>query len=452
MALCNFCIRKETRYNRHFVLPFTCFECSNNGDYYVDTDKDDNEGNNNGDIIYVDSQGKNITINESTELCIISETDGASKNIPTQTEIDTSDFKDSLLASLYSQVEFLKQVIVEKDRQIEEGNMHIRAFLSGDINIYNVRARSNDVTISSDASTVDTSTSETSFNSNVNSSEFSYPDVSLQTVSRFPDDDYNYDGESKVTDEEIFLDLHQQFLQFQIMEAERKKEIENKMKTQLVEIRSLKHVEYEAQLNDDNNKAGENSFKIDRGLKPIPESSNLEFLHDDKSKDMNEVKPWLNGTCLVMGSSLLNGLKEQLMGPRFKVRPFPGALIEDFYNFAIPFIKKKPSSIILMAGSNDSVSKNKSSNSILEELLRLKSALQSKFQCNVILTYPSYRFDDKRANATLRNLRNYLLDLNIPVISNDNITDIHIGKRGLHLNERGSGKLAANYLSYMRRH
>ena len=148
----------------------------------------------------------------------------------------------------------------------------------------------------------------------------------------------------------------------------------------------------------------------------------------------------------------LNGIKEELMGPRFKVPPFPGAIIADFYNYAIPFIKKKPSSIIIMAGSNDAVNKNKCSKSILEELLGLKSFLQSKFRCDVIISCPTYRFDDQRDNVTLRNLLNNVVDLNIPVISNGNITEMHIGKKGLHLNERGSGRLAVNYLSYMRRH
>ena len=151
-----------------------------------------------------------------------------------------------------------------------------------------------------------------------------------------------------------------------------------------------------------------------------------------------------------MGSSLLNGVKEELMGPRFKIRAFPGAVINDFYDYAVPLIKKKPSYIIIMAGSNDAI--NKSSQTILEDLLKLKSFLQSKFECEVIISCPTYRFDNPKANSTLRNLRNIIVDLNIPVISNDNITDIHIGKRGLHLNERGSRRLAVNYLSYMREH
>ena len=52
--------------------------------------------------------------------------------------IDGSNFKDALLASLHSQVEFLKQIIKEKDQQIEESNLHIRTLLTRESDIYNL--------------------------------------------------------------------------------------------------------------------------------------------------------------------------------------------------------------------------------------------------------------------------------------------------------------------------
>ena len=55
------------------------------------------------------------------------------------------------------------------------------------------------------------------------------------------------------------------------------------------------------------------------------------------------------------------------MGSKVKVRGFAGARIKDFYNYLIPLLEKRPSRIILMAGTNDSV--EKSSQEILTELL-----------------------------------------------------------------------------------
>ena len=437
MVLCNFCNRKETR-NRPFANGFTCLDCLNNTDNYLDTY---DETTTCDDIIFISSEGKKIITDESMELNLIHEKDDAKKYIsPHNSPINSNDFKDSLLASLYTQLEFLKQIIVEKDHQLEECNLHIRALLTRESDVIESEVSNHSIECKNDV------TSSTRYSDTIADEPSHYICNSTE----------NQNDEDENTDKEIFTNLYEEFVDFEITEMKRKKEIQDKIATQLVDIREMKHAEYMITKNNDDDKT---QHVINRGLKPIHEEIvthtspvNMEHLNADETKQDIEVHSWPNGTCLVMGSSLLNGVKEDLMGPRFKVRAFPGAIIDDFYHYAIPLVKKKPSSIILMAGSNDAVNKNKSSQSILEELLKLKSFLQSKFRCDVILSCPTHRFDDQKANPTFRNLRNNLSSMNIPVISNANITDMHIGKKGLHLNERGSGRLAMNYLSYMRKH
>ena len=51
---------------------------------------------------------------------------------------------------------------------------------------------------------------------------------------------------------------------------------------------------------------------------------------------------------------------------------------------------------------------------------------------------------------TIIQLRNKLSHLKVNTISNDNLTDNHLGYKGLHLNHRGSSRLAWNYLTYIR--
>ena len=63
----------------------------------------------------------------------------------------------------------------------------------------------------------------------------------------------------------------------------------------------------------------------------------------------------------------LNGIQERLMGPRLKVRAFPGGIIHDFYHNALPLLEKKLTYVIIMAGTNDSLTKT--SEAILVELL-----------------------------------------------------------------------------------
>ena len=289
------------------MLPFTCHECYTNADNYLDAHSEDNERTD--DLIYIDNEGKNIIIDESTEISIINvnDSDHATKDIPTQNKINTTDFKDSLLASLYSQVEFLRQVIVEKDHQIKDCNIHINALLAREVDINAIRVRSNhDSTVSSDASSVRedphiSETGENFFNINDNSNVFEQSSVfddSIQSVFSSSEDD-----NSKNTDDEIFLDLYHQSLQLQIMEDEKKKEIDNKMKTQLFEIRATKHDAYKSTKTDDDETVTTIEYhRIDRGLQPISEANDMEFLRTDETEDINEVKAWPNGTCLIMGS------------------------------------------------------------------------------------------------------------------------------------------------------
>lgn len=67
----------------------------------------------------------------------------------------------------------------------------------------------------------------------------------------------------------------------------------------------------------------------------------------------------------------------------------------------------------------------------------------------VYLSCPVLRTDNIKANTTLRRLNEALRYLP-NVIINDNVDDKCIGKKGLHLNARGSGRLATNYISLMR--
>ena len=58
--------------------------------------------------------------------------------------------------------------------------------------------------------------------------------------------------------------------------------------------------------------------------------------------------------------------------------------------------------------------------------------------------------DDAKANLTLRHL-GYELKSLPNVIVNENVDGSCLGKKGLHLNPKGSGRLSVNYISLMRR-
>ena len=67
--------------------------------------------------------------------------------------------------------------------------------------------------------------------------------------------------------------------------------------------------------------------------------------------------------------------------------------------------------------------------------------------CRVIVSKPTVWRDHEKANLTLRNVNKHLETLNLECIDNGNISAQHLGRKGLHLNSKGKGSLALNFLN-----
>ena len=168
------------------------------------------------------------------------------------------------------------------------------------------------------------------------------------------------------------------------------------------------------------------------------------------SRVNNDVHTWPTNTTLITGSSILSGLQEnRLKKYRAKVRMFPGAVIDDMFDYLTPLLKKKPTNIILHIGSNDAI--HKSDVEIIDEINNLKRHIENTLpEIKVFLSCPVIRTDNTRANLTLRKVDKYFKSLPY-IVKNDNVDSTCLGKMGLHLNRKGSDRLAINYISLMRR-
>ena len=110
-----------------------------------------------------------------------------------------------------------------------------------------------------------------------------------------------------------------------------------------------------------------------------------------------------------------------------KVRNFPGATIEDMQHNLVPILERNPCRLILHVGTNNAESCT--SREILDKLLKLKTFISEKCpQCQTIFSTPTIRSDKAKANLTVRQLTNHLLQLKIDVVDNRNITDRCIGR------------------------
>ena len=157
-------------------------------------------------------------------------------------------------------------------------------------------------------------------------------------------------------------------------------------------------------------------------------------------------------TILITGDSIINRTDEKRLSKKnsnFKVRYFNGALVEDMFYNLVPLMRKKPSALILHVGINNTVSD--SSKVILKKIHSLISYIKiNNPECRTIISQSVRRTDNGKATLTLNNLNKFVAELDVDKIDNSNIDVSCLGKRGLHLNSIGTGKLALNLIKFLK--
>ena len=129
---------------------------------------------------------------------------------------------------------------------------------------------------------------------------------------------------------------------------------------------------------------------------------------------------------------------------------FSSARINDMNHHLMLIIAKRPDYLILHVGTNDATTNT--SRKIIDDLLMLKrNILKQLPNCRVLVSKPTVRIDHGKANLTLRNVNKNLETLNLECIENGNISAQHLGRKGLHLNSKGKGRLALNFLNQIRK-
>ena len=159
---------------------------------------------------------------------------------------------------------------------------------------------------------------------------------------------------------------------------------------------------------------------------------------------------WPKKTILVAGDSLVQNLDERRLGMskyNVKVRSFPGGTINDMYYYLYPLLRKEPEFLILQTASNDC--SFSSTDTVLNDLILLKQHIEVAVPgITVIISEPIMRYDDDAmACFRVRNLIKKINTRNFYIMDNSNLVRKHIGKKGLHLNQYGTARLAMNLIS-----
>lgn len=419
MTKCNFCGKQEDQ-EYTFDDIFTCNDCINNTSNNMSHDDDTNH------IIFIDSERKKYAITQEEELEITVEND--------------------VVSCLINEINFLK-------KQLEEKDFFIRQLFS----------TFKDTSLDKTPGCPKNISTPTLLNN-----ENKY--VSLSSLSS------NTEKADNSSDTKFLSYNSNEINSTFIVKDEFRSSTANaeNMKQQLKDVRLQKHKDYinsksiysnltfesisDGEMIDSNNNVNkatttilkeEHSNKISefkRKIKAITEKINK-----PRYRVNNNVKLWPPKTTLIIGDSIIQGLEERrLKHYNAKIRSFPGARIDDLYDYLKPLLKKKPTNIILHIGTNDAT--DKTPGKLKNEINNLKTYIKENLpDVKLMFSLPTLRTDNPQAERTLKVVREYFSSENETVfISNDNIDKTCLGKQGLHLNPRGTGRLAINYISRMK--
>ena len=125
-------------------------------------------------------------------------------------------------------------------------------------------------------------------------------------------------------------------------------------------------------------------------------------------------------------------------------------MVNDLNYHIILLLQKKPSHIIAQPGTNDAY--QSTSREILKKLLNFKLLIQEKLHNGkVFISAPTLCSDNTKTTLTVNQLTNHLLQLNIEIVDNRNIISKHLSRKGSHLNESRSHRLAINFLERIKK-
>ena len=420
MSTCTTCARKETR-SRPLMSDNTCNECT-----LIKENDECSECaltvcDKVSDTPIIISKESIEVLNRSSEYIV--------NNIHTQTDNESlaqNDFKDSLLASLYSQVEFLRG-------EIQERNQVIRSLMSGDREVYR-DPHGEGTSVCSE---------------NISLPDISSPNVTNETLDLSSDDLRDSITSQQIDDAELVKQNH---LKNEI-EIIRKEKHEKYLISKKDKLRAHNILDRGITISNNNesplgNEGFMQSAKQSNGdTETIDDTSKYKINHIYEKPLVNEAT-WRSGTTLIVGDSLLNGIEESKLR-NAKVRVFPGSSIEDLVYHLTPLLRKKPSNVIIHIGTNNCV--RDTARDITEKLENLKLFVQDQTQdCKIIFSSLIKRSDNAYAQLTVNSVNEQLKHLGTDIMDNNNINWIHLGRKGHHLTPHGTGKLAMNIIKKLK--
>ena len=153
----------------------------------------------------------------------------------------------------------------------------------------------------------------------------------------------------------------------------------------------------------------------------------------------------------ILSDSILNQIEAKRLSRHFDVTLdfHGGCTVRCMYSHLAAAIKSKADYIMIHIGTNDCFTKT--SDEVLTELKKLKNYIEELLpSTKVIISLPTVRTDNTKANIIIKNFNLKLKRLNYAHLDNTNINESHLGRKGLHLNKQGITCMAKNIITLMK--
>ena len=160
---------------------------------------------------------------------------------------------------------------------------------------------------------------------------------------------------------------------------------------------------------------------------------------------------------MIIGDSTLKNVEGWRIGrntrTRTTIKSFPGAAVADCYHYFKPPLDSKPDEVIIHVGANDL--KTNSARSTAESIVDLASWTASERPTTTIsISEVTTREDQDGLGGKVKEvnkiLKKFCRQNEWQLISHNNIDESCLNRSKLHLNKKGTGLIAANFIKHIK--
>ena len=136
-----------------------------------------------------------------------------------------------------------------------------------------------------------------------------------------------------------------------------------------------------------------------------------------------------------------------------KIHSLSSSTVQELDLFIKPLLARKPHHVILLIGTNDMPDKNMTAETIAEKIMEIGKKIKDHgIRCTIseLVTRSDVSTYNNKVKSVNMKLKEITAKTKIGFVEQSNIGYEHLNFGGLHLNKRGDGALALNFMCYIR--